>query len=200
MRASIGALAVLLALGACGDEDRTPAHFTPSNDRASTSAGDSALTPAPAVPVPDTLPWKSPPQDTFAIAFSPLPRALARGTGQVAAAGKATAISVTLAQAAWGQTYEGSVRQGACDAMGASVASLVPVSADSLGAGRAASDIPVPVDSLTKKPHVVVYGRGGRGEACAPIPTAAVRSTPPPRPPVSTERPRPVPPPPDTAG
>lgn len=187
MRLSTGVLVLLVSAAACGDEDLNPAHFTASNDRAST-AGDSALTPAPAAPVPDTLPWKAPPQDTFAITLAPLPHARARGTGQVAAAGKATAISVTLSQAVWGQTYEGAVRQGACDAMGPQVAALVPVSADSLGGGSAASDIPVPVDSLTKKPHVVVFGRGGRGEACAPIPARTPPTAPVPaaRPPADT--------------
>lgn len=196
MRPSTKALVLLLALGACGDEDRTPAHFTPSNDRSATSAGDSALTPAAAVPERDTLPIESPPQDTFALAFAPLPYAGARGTGQVAAVGKATSISVSLQQAAWGQSYEGSIRQGACDAMGPAVASLVPATADSLGRGQASSDVPVRIDSLTKKPHVVVYGRGGRGEACAPIPSAAPRPPPPLPAPAATERPRALPPPP----
>ncbi|MBW3654460.1 MAG: hypothetical protein KY444_00005 [Gemmatimonadetes bacterium] len=194
MKPSTRTMVVLLALAACGDEDRTPAHFTPSNDRLATSAGDSALRPAAAVPILDTLPKKAPPQDTFALAFAPLPYAGARGTGQVAAAGKATAISVSLQQAAWGQSYEGSIRQGACDAMGPAVASLNPATADSLGRGQASSDVSVPIDSLTKKPHVVVYGRGGRGEACAAIPSAAPRPAPPPPAPAATERPRALPP------
>ena len=49
------------------------------------------------------------------------------------------------------------------------VLSLFPVSADSLGAGRAISDLPLAIDSLTGKPHVIVYGRGGRPETCAAI-------------------------------
>jgi hypothetical protein len=190
----VAGLAVLVVLASCGDEDYSPVNFTPSNDRTSTSAGDSAITPAEAVPPRDTLPEKAPPQDTFAITLAPLPHSLARGTGQVAAAGKATAISVTLARAAWGQTYEGAVRQGACDALGPAVAPLIPVSADSLGAGAAASDIPVPIDSLTRKPHVVVYGRGGRGEACAPIPSRVAPPPPGPPAPAATQRPRALPP------
>ena len=193
MKPSTRTMVVLLALAGCGDEDRSPAHFTPSNDRSATSAGDSALTPAAAVPERDTLPIKSPPQDTFALTFAPLPYAAARGTGQVAAVGKSTSVSVSLQQATWGQSYEGSIRQGGCDAMGAAVASLVPATADSLGRGQASSDVPVPIDSLTKKPHVVVYGRGGRGEACAAIPSRTPPPPPPPPAPAATERPRALP-------
>jgi hypothetical protein len=177
MRVRLGMAAVLLALAACGDEDRTQTEYTASNDHARTSADDTTIRPARAVPVPDTLPKRSPPQDSFSIALAPLGSATARGSGQVAAAGKATSISVALAQAARGSTYEGAVRQGVCAAMGASIAPLHPVSADSLGSGQASSDVSLPIDSLTSSPHVVVYGRGGRPEACAAIPSS---SAPPP--------------------
>jgi hypothetical protein len=169
MRACTGGLALLLSLWACGDEDRTQTEFTASIDKTSTSADDTAAVVAPAVPRPDTLARPAPPQDTFAIALAPLGRGTARGTGQVAAAGNAASISVALSQGTRGATYEGAVRQGVCSAMGASVASLHPVSTDSMGAGRASSDVPVSVDSLRKKPHVVVYGPGGRPEVCGPV-------------------------------
>jgi hypothetical protein len=162
--------ALLLALAACGDEDKTQTDSTPSNDRASTSVDDTAVSPAPAVAVRDTALKKSPPQDTFAIILAPLGRSTVRGSGQVGAAGKASSVSVTLTGGAPGATYEGAIRQGTCAGAGASIAPLFPVSADSLGNGRAASDVPVPIDSLTKKPHVVVYGPGGRPVTCAPIP------------------------------
>lgn len=180
-------MAGMLALAACGDEDRTQTEYTPSNDKASTSADDSAARPARAVPVPDTMPVKSPPQDTLPITLAPLGRATARGTGQVAATGKSASITVALSSTAPGQTYEGAVRQGICASMGASVASLYPVSADSTGSGQASSPLNVPVDSLTGKPHVVVYGRGGRPEACAAIPSSA------PPPPISVSAPSPAP-------
>ncbi|HEX6042802.1 hypothetical protein [Longimicrobium sp.] len=173
MRLRMGVAAALLVLAACGDEDRTQTDYTPSNDHARTSSDDGAARPAPAAPVPDTLPVKAPPQDTLPITLSPLGRATARGTGQVAASGKATVVRVMLTRTARGQTYEGAIRRGVCTAMGASIASLFPVSADSLGSGQAASDVSVPIDSLTGAPHVVVYGRGGRPEACAAIPFAA---------------------------
>lgn len=163
-------LALLLVLAACGDEDRTQTEYTPSNDHARMSADDGAARPARAVPVPDTPAHPVPPQDSLPLTLSPLGRATARGTGQVAASGRASVVSVALAQAARGATYDGAIRQGDCAAMGASIASLFPVSADSLGSGQASSDVSVPIDSLTGAPHVVVYGRGGRPEACAAIP------------------------------
>jgi hypothetical protein len=188
---------VLLALAACGDEDRTQTEYTPANDYTRTSADDQPSVPAPATAVPDTTPVPAPPQGRVAIALAPLGHSTVRGTGEVAAAGKATSISVTLTEGVRGATYEGAVRQGRCNAMGASVASLVPVTADSaMRRGQAASDVNVPIDSLTGAPHVVVYGRGGRPEACASI------GGPPAIPPAAPAPPplRPVRPPPDTSG
>ncbi|HEX8271516.1 MAG TPA: hypothetical protein VF615_02620 [Longimicrobiaceae bacterium] len=167
---------VLLLAAACGDEDRTQTGYTPSNDRTSTSLDDTSAVPARAVPWPDTAPATLPPQDTLGLALAPLGDALVRGSGQVAAVGTSTSISVALTQAMGGATYEGAVRQGSCARFGAAVASLVPATADSLGGGRSSSDVPVPVDSLTGAPHVVVYGRGGRPEACGPIGGAAARA------------------------
>lgn len=194
-------LAALLALAACGDEDRTQTDYTASIDKTSTSADDTAAVPARVAPRPDTPAVPLPPQDTFAIALMPLGNATVRGSGQVAAAARSASISVTLANAVRGATYEGAVRQGVCARLGAGVASLFPVSADSLGAGRASSDVPVSIDSLTKSPHVVVYGRGGRPEACAPVRPSAPAALPPPpsAPPPTTATPGPrdtTPPPP----
>ncbi|HEX2205637.1 MAG TPA: hypothetical protein VHG91_20160 [Longimicrobium sp.] len=186
MRLRAGVAAALLALAGCGDEDRTQTDYTASIDKASTSADDTAATVAPAIPLSDTLPRKAPPQDTFALALAPVGSARSRGGGRVAAAGKATSISVALTGAVGGATYEGSVRQGRCGATGAAVASLFPVSADSLGSGQASSDVPVPADSLTEAPHVVVYGRGGRTELCGELRASA--------PPPPAPRPAPSPP------
>lgn len=170
MRPRILGLAALLALAACGDEDTTPQHFTASIDKVSTSADDEPATPARVVPNPaDTMVKPLPPQVTIPISLAPFGSATARGSGEVKAVGRSTSIDVSLAQAIAGATYEGAVRQGVCTGLGPNVASLIPVSADSLGAGRASSDVSVGIDSLTKAPHVVVYGRGGRPEVCAAI-------------------------------
>lgn len=178
-------LALLFLLAGCGDEDRTQTGYIPSVDKTSTSTDDTTAVPARAVAWPDTAPAALPPQDTLGLALAPLGDAAVRGSGRVAAAGMATSISVALAGAAGGATYEGAVRQGVCARIGPVVASLIPASADSLGSGQASSDVPVPVDSLTGSPHVVVYGRGGRPEACGPVGGAAApaRAAAPPPPP-----------------
>ncbi|HYR08345.1 MAG TPA: hypothetical protein VEQ60_11270 [Longimicrobium sp.] len=175
-------LLFVLLSAACGDEDRTQTEFTASIDKTSTSADDTAAVPARAVPVPDTLQQPAPPQVTVGISLAPLGRATVRGSGQVKAVGKATSVSVALSQGIAGVTYEGAIRQGGCAAMGPNVASLYPVTADSLGNGRTSSDTPLPIDSLTSKPHVIVYGRGGRPETCAPIGPPSTTPPPPARP------------------
>lgn len=180
------AILAALVLAACGDEDKTQTDYTPSNDRTSTSVDDTARSPAPAVAVRDTALAKSPPQDTFAITLAPLGRSRVRGSGQVGAAGKASSVSVTLTGGSPGATYEGAIRQGSCSSAGATIASLFPVSADSLGNGQSASDVSVPIDSLTKKPHVVVYGPGGRPVTCGPIPGSPAPPPPPPPAPSDT--------------
>jgi hypothetical protein len=180
---------VLLLSAACGDEDRTQTEFTASIDKTSTSADDTAAVHARAVPVPDTLRQPPPPQVTAPVTLTPLGRATLRGSGEVKAVGKASSVSVALSQGIAGTTYEGAIRQGGCAAMGPGVASLLPVSADSLGSGRAQSDVNLPIDSLTSKPHVIVYGRGGRPETCAQI--GSPSTTPPPPP--SAPRPQNVP-------
>ena len=162
-------LLLLVLLGACGDEDRTQSEYTPSNDKTSTSADDTAHHPARVAATPDTAAKPDPPQDTLPLALARLGDELVQGSGQAAAVGKSTSISVALARGAGGATYEGAVRQGECRRLGSTIASLVPVSADSLGNGRASSDVPVPIDSLTRGRYVVVYGRGGRPEVCGPI-------------------------------
>lgn len=178
MRRGTGLLLALLALAGCGDEDHTQTDYTPSNDRTSTSADDSIVVPARVIPgVADTLPDPLPPRGVVGLALSPLGGSAVRGSGRAASAGTGTAIAVALSGGAGGATYEGAVRQGVCARIGPQVAALVPATADTLGNGRAASDVPVPLDSLTGGPHVVVYGRGGRPEACAAIGAA---SAPPP--------------------
>jgi hypothetical protein len=174
---------LLFALAACGDEDRTQTEFTASIDKTSTSADDTAAVPGRAVPIPDTLEQPPPPQVTVGLALAPLGRTTLRGSGEVKAVGKASSVSIALSQGIAGVTYEGAIRQGGCAAMGANVASLYPVSADSLGAGRASSDVPLPIDSLTAKPHVIVYGRGGRPETCAQIGPPSTTPPPPASPP-----------------
>lgn len=173
MKLSIAVPALALAaLAGCGDEDGASDQYTSSVEKHRTAADDSVIVPARAVPVDTTLD-PPPPQAAFAIALGPLPGHALRGTGRVAAVGKETAVSVALERGMPGHSYAGAVRQGDCSAIGPSVGSLNPVSAGGTGRGGAASSVPVPVDSITRSPHVVVYGPGGRPETCAPIAPAA---------------------------
>lgn len=171
MRASVLGLVVLLSgLVACGDENRTPTHFTPSSDKNATSGNDTTIKPAPAVPGGLLPPMKSvPPQDTAVLTLAAVDTSTLRGSAQLAAFGRMTSVSVTIAQGHVGTTYEGAIRQGSCGRMGPTVTSLNPVSADSLGTGAVATDVSVPIDSLLGSRHVVVYGKGGRPQMCGAV-------------------------------
>jgi hypothetical protein len=171
MRARVGVLLMLLAAAACGEDDRTQTDYTPSIDKNSVSADDTVATPAPAAPTADdTAALPMPPQLAFAVPLAPLGPGAVRGAGQVKSVARSTAIATSIAGAVAGATYEGAVRQGVCGRLGATIAGLIPATADSLGAGQSSSDIAVSTDSLTRRPHVIVFGRGGRPEICGPIP------------------------------
>ena len=163
------ALLPLLLLTACDAGGSAPREETPANDRVSTSlAVDSAARAASDVSdttfVPATLMGT-------AFLLAPLGPEMPGGDAQLTAKGEQTAAAVSITGGRAGATYEGVVRQGSCARMGSVVAALVPVSADTLGAGRSQSDLPLPIDSLVGTPHVVAYGRGGRPESCGAIPT-----------------------------
>jgi hypothetical protein len=163
-------IVLLLLLSACGDEDRTQTDYTASLDKASTSSDDTAAAPARAAPgVEDTLPSPARPAAIASLALQPVVGDSVTGTGQAKSVGNATSVSVALAHGASGTSYAGAVRQGVCLRPGTTIASLVPATTDSLGRGQASSDIPVPLDSLLRRPHVVVYGAGGRVQTCAAL-------------------------------
>lgn len=169
-----GGVLLFLAV-ACGAENRTPTHFTPSNDKTATSKNDTVAVPASAVPGRQ-LPPLPPPgsRGSASLALASIDTAALRGAARLTGIGGLTTVTVSLAQGKGGITYEGAIRQGVCQRMGATVASLHPISADSLsGAGAASTDVPVPLDSLLSRAHVVVYGKGGRPETCAAIGPAA---------------------------
>lgn len=188
-------------LGRCYDEDRSPTEYTAAAEKSSTSSNDTTSAPASVVPgVTDTTSDPLPPPRAAAVVLTPLgqgpggtPLLLApmaervRGTAQLRSAGGGSLVLTTLAQGKASTTYDGAIRQGRCTRLGANVASLLPVTVDSLGGGRAASDVPVPMDSLLGRPHVLVYGKGGRPESCADL--SAPAPAPPPPPPPAPLRP-----------
>lgn len=171
MRAPVLRLgALLLAVGGCGEEGRTPSHYTPANDKAATSVEDTTPPLARAVPgavEPPAAPL--PPPASAAVVLEPTDTASVRGSARLASAGHGTEVMVELARGKAGVTYVGEIRLGACGRLGATVASLNPVSADSLGGGAASTRVPVPVDSLLGGRHAVVFGKGGRPETCGEI-------------------------------
>jgi hypothetical protein len=183
MKTIVPGLLLLAAqgLGRCYDEDRSPTEYTAAAEKSSTSSNDTTTAPAPVVPgVSDTTSDPLPPPRAATVALSPLGQGL-RGTAQLRSSGTATLVFASLSQGKASTSYDGAIRQGRCARMGANVAPLLPVTADSLGGGRAASDVPVPIDSLLGSPHVLVYGKGGRPEACGELGAGAetpVRSGP----------------------
>jgi len=181
MNARAGVLVLLLAAAACGDEDQTQTEYTPSADKNSVSADDSAATPAPAAPTADdTVAPPMPPGMAFAVPLAPLGPGVVHGASQVKSVSRSTAVATTLAAGIAGATYDGAVRQGVCGRLGATIAGLIPATADSLGAARSSSDIAISTDSLTRRPHVIVFGRAGRPELCGPLPARGAAPPPPP--------------------
>jgi hypothetical protein len=163
------ALIFICFLAACREEQRTPTTFTQSTEQTATHAGDTAVIAAPVIANPrDTLPVPPGSNAVIRLALAPITRVQLHGSAILKGLPNATSFDVTL-QAANGGTMSGNVRLGTCENPGPSVASLNPVSIDSLGSGRAAGDFPIPIDSLIARPHVIVFGAGLRPEACGAI-------------------------------
>ena len=172
---------MLLGLAACGDEDRTQTDYTASNEKTSTSRDERPAVPAPAAPgANDTSVLPLPPAGSIGLSLRPLGGDSSGGAARLRAQGRRTVYSVQLSRAAAGHAYAGEIRLGVCAQPGPSLTSLNPAVVDSAGRGAAAGDVAVPLDSLLSSAHVLVYGRGGRPEACgeirpgapAPAPTA----------------------------
>jgi hypothetical protein len=86
--------------------------------------------------------------------------------------GNSTVVTVGLLSQTGGGDYEGAIYRGRCEKIGPSLTDLHPVTTDSLGKGRSASFINVPLDTLQVREHVMVFGKGGRREACGNIQTS----------------------------
>jgi hypothetical protein len=163
-------LAVFLPLGVgCGEEDSTLARFTPSAEKNALARDDT--TPAlKEVAIAGLRPARHRgPAGVLVGSFTAYPGSSAAGAATLAAAGEQTRVDVRLSGGQPAAHYEGAIRRGTCTRVGARVAGLNAVSADPSGSGRAFTDAAVPVDSLAHSPHVLVYGRGGRPETCAPV-------------------------------
>jgi hypothetical protein len=162
-------LLAALCMSACREEHSTPDTFTQSMEQTATHAGDTATIAARVVPNPrDTLPKPSGSSSIIRLALAPITIVPLRGTIMLRGMPNATAFDVTL-HASTGGTVSGNVRLGTCQNPGPGVAALNPVTLDTLGNGRAAGDFPIPIDSLTAHPHIVVFGSGLRPESCGAI-------------------------------
>jgi hypothetical protein len=164
-------LFVVVVCGACGEEKRTPLSYTEATEQTATSVADTATRPRPVIPNPqDTLVVPSPSSTgSMTIALAPSTSPALRGSATLKANGNSTIVSVTLQSQSGGGNYEGVIHQGRCAHIGPQLTDLHPVTTDSLGKGRSASFINVPLDTLQVRPHVMVYGTGGRRQACGDI-------------------------------
>jgi hypothetical protein len=163
--------AVVVLLAACTEEERTPLDYTEAVEQSSTSIADTATAPQPIIPDPQDTPVV--PQPVLKAALNVVLQSFAQppltGTARLKPNGNWTIVSIDLRTANGSGNYEGAVRQGACTAPGPTVTGLNPVSTDSLGKGASATFIDVPLDTLVAKPHIVIFGKGGRRESCGPI-------------------------------
>jgi hypothetical protein len=163
---------MLLSVMACGGEERARTGATTARDTLTSPLNDTVAALAPVTPTtPDTAARPMPPRMTSTVPLLPAGQLQARGIAQLAALGHRTSVAASLTGAQAGVSYAGDIRGGTCRQVGSRVASLHPVTADSLGGGRASTNISVPMDSLLKVPHVVVYGQGGRPELCGEMPS-----------------------------
>jgi hypothetical protein len=164
-------LAGLLMCVACSEEKRTPLHFTEATEQTATSIADTATRPRSVIENPqDTLVVPAPSSTgSVTITLTPATSPSLKGSATLKANGNSSIVTVALQSQAGSGTYEGVIYSGRCAQIGPQLTDLHPVTTDSLGKGRSASFINVPLDTLQVRPHVMVYGTGGRRQACGEL-------------------------------
>jgi hypothetical protein len=164
-------LACVLLASACRQEERTPVHFTEATEQSSTSVRDTAVRPASIVPNPqDTFAAPVPSSSgTVAITLAPLTAARLQGSANLKANGNSTIATVELRFPSGAGSHDGVIHQGRCARPGPVVTDLHSVTTDSLGVGRSATFVDIPLDTLRAKPHALVFGKGGRPHACGEV-------------------------------
>ena len=158
-------------LSGCRQEERTALDYTEATEQSSTSAADTATRPQPIVPNPQDTFVVPQPSSTgqLTVALQPMTRARLSGTAIFKANGFSTQTGVRLTFPAGAGTHEGVIHAGTCTKLGPTITDLNPVSTDSLGVGRSASFIDIPLDTLRARPHALTFGKGGRPHACGNI-------------------------------
>jgi hypothetical protein len=154
------ALALPLAMGACGADD---ADETPDMGAQPSAETTPATTPAPTDMQPMTA-------DFTGLNDSP-----AHGTLQLRpTSATQTEVVVNLAGFAAAGAHEGHIHTGTCDAPGSVVVPLQPVNVDAQGAGTSTSTVDQALMSIADGNHIVAYhvagGDPGMPVVCAAIP------------------------------
>lgn len=161
-------LLAALLVASCGDEDRTPIHFTPAVDRTSVASDDPAPPLQPMTPPAALAPVDSGAANSTILDLRGSPDGF-RGQVVVRTKGAGSSITARLEGGVAGFTYGGEVRQGGCEAPGGRVAGLNPVSVDSAGSGGSYSDIPLGRELLRAAPYAITFGAEGAGRLCGSI-------------------------------
>lgn len=108
------------------------------------------------------------------VALAPVGNSGISGNATIVAAGNGVSITVTLRGAKGAGTHQGHVHAGTCDAPGAAVAPLQPVTTDASGAGSSSTAVSLPLSAVMNGEHVIAYheagGNPGKPVACGSIP------------------------------
>ncbi len=154
----LAAVALPLSLAACAPDQAEEAV-----EQAGEAAGE-AVTPAPA---PTGI-------EPMTVQFTPLNNATSTGSIEVDDEGEQTRITANIAGGQANGVHQGFVHSGTCDAIGAVVQPLQPITAGADGSGQAVSTVPIAPATAMNGQHIVVYhaagGNPGNAIACAAIP------------------------------
>jgi hypothetical protein len=100
------------------------------------------------------------------------------GNATLEPSGAHTRVVVEVAGSQAGAVHQGQVHAGTCEALGASVAPLLPVTVDARGNGTSATTIAVAIVDLTDAPHAVSFhqagGNPGPPVVCGDIPRSRI--------------------------
>lgn len=104
------------------------------------------------------------------VAMSAIGDGDASGEAIVTPSGEQTEVSVTLNGLEPNASHPGHIHQGSCDAVGAVIVPLTPISADASGSGTMTTTAALPADSVMAGGHIVVYhDPGGTPMVCGAV-------------------------------
>jgi hypothetical protein len=154
----LAAVALPLSLAAC-----SPDNAAEEAQEAAEQAAE-AVTPTPAPPAmaPAMVP------------FTALGGNTASGQAEIAAEGEQTRVTANITGGQPNGVYQGMIHAGTCEAPGAVVIQLQPITAGADGAGQAVSTVAVAPATAMNGQHTVIYhaagGSPGEPVLCAAIP------------------------------